>query len=298
MQNYHSLTDWQVEINLLNNAATEREIITEGLHLLREVERRQIFAKAGYPSLYEYAVKFLRYSKGDAYRKIEAMKLLKEMPEVEDKIASGELCLTVVAQAQTFFKKSKSVSKEMKREVLKNLEKKSSREAERELMKLAPELAIKPQEKLKPVSPTLNELKAYFTDEQLEKLEKAKAKMKASSWAELIMKWADQTLNEPPVKASSPALGKTVRDSNKTITPKTKRFILNRDKAQCTYVSPDGTRCEAKAHLQVDHIIPASLGGDNSAQNLRALCRAHNVLAATKVYGVQKMREFVPSLRR
>src|SRR5271154_5269619 len=89
----------------------EREITTRVLHHLREVERRRLFTELGYPSLFSYVVGDLHHSEACAYRRIAAMRLLKELPEIEKKIESGELSLSVISQAQTFFRHEAKLEK-------------------------------------------------------------------------------------------------------------------------------------------------------------------------------------------
>lgn len=73
------------------------------LHVLREIERRRAYAEKGYPSLFEFCTEYLRYKKGAAYRRIMALRTLKELPEIEDKVREGSLCLTTLSQLQTHF---------------------------------------------------------------------------------------------------------------------------------------------------------------------------------------------------
>jgi len=78
---------------------SERDVLVKILHHLREIERRRLFCDLGYRSLFDYAVSELRYSEGQASRRIQAMRLIKDIPEVEAKIATGELSLSNVHQA-------------------------------------------------------------------------------------------------------------------------------------------------------------------------------------------------------
>ena len=73
--------------------------------------------------------------------------------------------------------------------------------------------------------------------------------------------------------------------------------VLARDEHRCAFVAPDGTRCEARTALEIDHVIPWSLGGKTEPSNLRTACRAHNLLYARKCYG-DKHVDMMIELRR
>ena len=61
---------------------------------------------------------------------------------------------------------------------------------------------------------------------------------------------------------------------------------------------PDGTRCGSTVGLQLDHIYPVGLGGNNSESNVRILCRVHNLLEAKRVYGQELMEHYIkPKVR-
>src|SRR4051812_43014645 len=85
-------------------ARREREILSEILEHLREIDRRKLFSAFGYKSLFEYAVKEFSYSEDQAYRRINAMRLLKELPEVEKKISDGSISLSALSVATSLFK--------------------------------------------------------------------------------------------------------------------------------------------------------------------------------------------------
>ena len=58
--------------------------------------------------------------------------------------------------------------------------------------------------------------------------------------------------------------------------------VFVRDNGQCSFVAADGTRCQCKKGLQVDHVVPFAAGGTHQPSNLRLLCGAHNRLAAER----------------
>ncbi|RIL08355.1 MAG: HNH endonuclease, partial [Proteobacteria bacterium] len=67
--------------------------------------------------------------------------------------------------------------------------------------------------------------------------------------------------------------------------PNLRALVLGRDNYQCSFVSEGGTRCACRSDLEVDHIIPAALGGKTEPENLRTLCAAHNRYEAGRVLG-------------
>lgn len=63
--------------------------------------------------------------------------------------------------------------------------------------------------------------------------------------------------------------------------------VYARDGGCCSYVSMSGRRCEGRAFIALDHIHPVALGGGNSPENLRNLCRLHHKLVTREVFGTQ-----------
>ncbi len=114
----------------------EREVLTNLLHHFREIERRRLFCDYKYESLREMLVKHFGYSDDEAYRRISAMWLLKDIPEVEEKITNGELSLSHLSLAQSFFRKEAKIqkveiSKEDKLGLLTEISEQTIREAQR-----------------------------------------------------------------------------------------------------------------------------------------------------------------------
>ncbi len=194
------LDDQSLELKTKNLVSQERDITVQILHCLHEINRRRYFAKRGYPSLFEYAVKELKYSESQAHRRISAMRLIQELPEVEQKLADGYLTLATVAQAQTFFRqetKTTGVARnsEQKRELLTKLEGQSKRTVEKTLIELCPKI-IQTKETLKPIADKLYELKIVLTESQQQKLERLKELKSQNSTAEILDWMMDLALNK------------------------------------------------------------------------------------------------------
>jgi 5-methylcytosine-specific restriction endonuclease McrA len=69
-------------------------------------------------------------------------------------------------------------------------------------------------------------------------------------------------------------------------------FIFIRDGGQCAFVAPDGTRCQGRKGLQVDHIVPVANDGPIDMANLRLLCGGHNRLMAERIMGKHVMQPY------
>lgn len=64
-----------------------------------------------------------------------------------------------------------------------------------------------------------------------------------------------------------------------------RRGVYLRDRGRCTYVAPDGRRCEARRFLQFDHIRLRADGGEFTVDNIRLRCGPHNRLESERVLG-------------
>jgi len=84
---------------------------------------------------------------------------------------------------------------------------------------------------------------------------------------------------------TKPTRPSTILNSKNIPTPKIitrhipsaiRRAVLQRDDFSCSYIAADGTRCNCRSHLHIDHVKPFSLGGRHTVGNLRVFCAAHN----------------------
>jgi len=92
--NLQHLSDESLDQQTFESVKAETESTLRVLHHLREVDKRRLFSKLQFRSLLDYAENRLGYPYDQAWRRIEAMRLLREMPEIETKIADGTLNLT------------------------------------------------------------------------------------------------------------------------------------------------------------------------------------------------------------
>lgn len=80
---------------------------------LQNVYDTRLFAKLGHSSLHKYLIKELGYSESAAFRRVQALKLVKEIPSTKKLIEEGALNLSGITQLQTMLKgKTTEVKKE------------------------------------------------------------------------------------------------------------------------------------------------------------------------------------------
>lgn len=199
----------------------ERELLTSILHHLREIERRRLFSVLGYKSLFDFTVRKLGYSEDQAYRRINAMKMLKEIPELEEKINSGKLSLMHISVAQNFFRQEEKLSKEAqaiveastpvlsegqglskeeKLQILETIENTSIRQAERITLSLSSASYQAKPDRIKSVTQDQIEIRFQASVELQKKIERLKGllahKHPEISLGELFEKLCDLGISE------------------------------------------------------------------------------------------------------
>ena len=85
-------------------------------------------------------------------------------------------------------------------------------------------------------------------------------------------------INTPPPSSSLKTLARYVPAEQK-------HQVYQRDKGHCAFIDHRGRPCLSTTTLQVDHVIPVALNGSNEIQNLRLLCREHNVFESIRMMG-------------
>lgn len=170
------LSDGQLIFDTKEAIKAEREATSIVVKYFREIYSRQLYLKLACTSLFHFATQELGYCEGSAQSRINAMKLVIDLPEVEKKIESGELSLTAASNLQSFFQMAKSSKKTYspaeKLEVAAACYSKSTREVKIELASRNP--SVDWVETIKPVSKDRFELKFTITDVLEEKVRKLK----------------------------------------------------------------------------------------------------------------------------
>ncbi len=288
--------DYTLHDETLKLVKEERRLTGLVIENLQKIQEANLHLKMGYSSLFEYAVKALGYSESCAYRRTSAVKMARVLPEIKEKLNSGELNLTNLSMAQSFFSRGKiEVAKQ--KEVLEKIEHCSKSETEKILVREFGVKALPPKREL--VQSTTGDealLHVRLQQETLKKLDRLKNlrahKNSKMSYADLIDDMCEYMLKKldpsertvhgqhtrnTDLSAKPGAVGVARSPNPRYIPPMIKRQIWRRELGQCSYIDvKSGKRCESRHLLQYDHIQPVCCGGEATEQNLRLLCHAHH----------------------
>jgi len=163
-------------------AKKEKEATLALLEYLLEVDLRRLYATKAHSSLFDYIVKDLGLSEPAAAERVNAVRLMQEVPAVKTHLEEGRLSLTTASQIEKFIKTENKVRQKSDRMEVREKNNlidacfdQSKREVEKTLLaKQSDEARVLTREKIKPISRDRVELKLSISFETFQKLEKLK----------------------------------------------------------------------------------------------------------------------------
>jgi 5-methylcytosine-specific restriction endonuclease McrA len=331
----HHQSDRELLSNVTNLVGSHREITAKLVEYLAAIEDRRLHLKAGFPSLFAFCVRELGLGETEAFRRIVAARLGRRFPVVYSLLASGKVHLSALELLREWLTDENhlelfaAVAGKTKREVEELLAARFPRpDAPARILKIprsgptcsAPQplpasgFELRPRgsseqrqdqrPRVEPLSADRYRVEFTASAELREKLERCRdllSHAKPSRDLGVVIERAVDVLladleKKRLARTKRPSRdGATAKTNAARITNATRRQVYERDGLHCTYVSPDGRRCDARAFLELDHAEPKALGGSNEAENLRVRCRAHNQLWAEEAFGrehVERRRHF------
>lgn len=239
----------------------ERQTTAKVLEYLSEIDRRRLWLREGYSSLFDFCVRYLNYSENEAARRIQSARCVERIPEVKPLLESNSLSLTGVSLIAPF------VTRENAPKLLAEVEGKSRRDIEKVLHREFPE--SRPQEEFLKI-PLDEEMKQLLAGAEIEFSEKDRVAV--------IKRALRRALPKGRQRKSR------VVSHTRYVPAAIRREVKAREGQQCAYRSKSGVRCNQTAHLQIDHVRPWAKGG--SSLDPRVLCRAHNLMLGERAFGI------------
>lgn len=274
--NLKILSDSELHLGTKKSVLEEKASTIKVLKFIEEIHRRKLFIDLGHSTLMKYMVHDLGYTEAESWTRIQAMKLMTEVPGIEDKIGQGTMSLSNAALLKDALRKNEKVepagfsfiepvAKPSKEEIIS----KALDNSELPVRKFKGLLNLETKEK-----------KIILNQRVLKKMEKILGSM---SEVELIESLLDEKLKTLELSKSTRTSQK--QSSNSRYIPMhVQRTIFTRANHQCEHNNGSGHRCKERRNLQMDHIKPYALGGENSVENMRILCSGHNHARSFKTF--------------
>lgn len=259
----------EIHYSLLKLVKEERRISAEVLDHLLEINERCLYLKMGHDSLLKYCVRELKYSEAAAYRRIKAMRLIKEVKGAREKYLSQKINLTQLCKAHSVFEEARKEEKayikpERKLELLTLIENKSSFESENILR-----AELKMPEKRRVIRVEVDE--DVYQDWIKLKGRLAHKDLTSNGVLAFAINAATREITGQETFSSRRSKAKPLRKNSRYIPIRLRHKLLRKANFKCSY-----PKCESTYALEVDHIKPIKLGGKTTEDNLRVLCRNHN----------------------
>jgi 5-methylcytosine-specific restriction endonuclease McrA len=282
--------------------------------------------------MFDFCVRHLRMTEGEAYRRILAARLSTRFPVILDLLASGAVHLSALQLL------GDRLTDENHAELLQAASGKTKREVEQMLAARFPkpdvpttirklpdrrtdasrasnqtpvpeQIPVPAQRRahahLEPLSRARYRLQLTVSESLRDKLELARDLMSHANPTRDLEPLLGRALDLLIGDLEKKKLARTQRPRkselpdratrSRRVPAAARRDTFERDGLQCTYVSPSGRRCTSRAFLELDHVDPRGRGGSNDAGNLRVRCSTHNQLWAEQSYGrnhVDRARHF------
>lgn len=236
----------------------EKQSTSQVLEYLSEIDKRRLWMKEGFSSLYDFCIRSLNNSEGETHRRIQACRLTSKVEEIKPLLEAGTLSLTTISLLSPYLNIANA------KDILPKVINQPTRQIEKVLAEIFPERAQK-----------VEVFKVEIDAELKELLEKAKTLASEKDSTKLLKKVLYQYFRERKTRTSE------VKRHTRYVPKRIAKEVMNRDNYQCTFISPKGIRCNQRAHLQIDHVQAWAKGGSSlDVNNLRCLCRAHNLYLA------------------
>jgi len=286
------LSDQQLLENMEAFVEDERFRMHSFISWLGEADRRKALSRGGYTSTFDYCVRRLKLSADEAYRRITAARAAVLRPQILHAIADGHLTLSAVSRIAPFVRRSDAP------EIITGAQDKTARELDEMLAPLRPEPEKRDLVRIIAVAPSgqglaasTPKLRASFSFQgsmtllaALDRIrELLSHKCPKGGYDELLLEVTKDYLERHDPQKGLPGRLAPVRGGS-SIAAGVRRAVWGRDAARCSYKAGE-VRCETRRFLELDHIKPRALGGEDTVENLRLLCRAHNDSERLRVLG-------------
>nr|WP_295902901.1 HNH endonuclease signature motif containing protein [uncultured Bdellovibrio sp.] len=279
-----NLNKFELDQRIKSLVAKERELLHEILLTIKEIDQRRLYLEYGFANLFLYLVEGVGYSAGSAQRRIDAARLLIEVPTLGEKIQSGEVKLHQVSLIQkaardVYKTTQKKVTAEEKQELLEQITSKNFQESQKEVASFFDLPVIEATTQVIQANESIR-LSLTISKELADKIQQAQALLSHTISSNDIVDYleyvTDRVIKQKTSVRPRPQEEVTATMEVKPFSARTRKTVINKDKC-CQYKDPStGKQCGNRWFLQVDHKQSRWANGKSTVANAQVLCSQHN----------------------
>jgi 5-methylcytosine-specific restriction endonuclease McrA len=312
-------------------ASIEHASTMKLLHFISDLERRKSYLDLGYSSVFDYCVRKIGYSRSAAGRRIQAARCARRYPEVFGMLRAREVSFGIAALIEPILTDDNKDSilervrgashREVERVVSEYRPPVALRDRLQYVQVPSPEptnidttllerhFARGAPDAWQDRVPTVEKVFVQFLadEEFLRVFEEVRPlfshgdeKTFADVMKAVLIEYRDRHSPQARHARRVAKKGEESPDSRRRewnpesrhIPDDVRDEVIARDQGQCAFIAANGTRCQCRKGLQIDHVRPYAAGGRHDPSNLRLLCGAHNRLAAERTLGKHVMQPF------
>ncbi|HET7224727.1 MAG TPA: hypothetical protein VFK69_03345 [Candidatus Eisenbacteria bacterium] len=304
MRAYHleQLTDADLTQALHQVVGAERTATAAVLAHIAEFDARRLYAPAGYACMRDYCVGRLHLSEGAAYRRITVARAGRLFPLLFDAMADGRIHLSAVAVLSPHLSERnvaelvELATHRSKAEVEELIAARFPRSESMALVckvapstpralfpgrvavtasssSLVPGRVNEPAPRVAPVAAQRFVIQVTVSQQTHAKLEHLRELLSHALPGGELAEVLDYALSTTITQVEKRKFGATdqprapLQSANpRHIPAHVRRAVHARDGGRCTFVADDGHRCEARRHLEFDHIEPLARGAAAGAR--------------------------------
>lgn len=216
------ISDVTLDKSLKSLVSKEREVLTSILQHIEEVDRRKLYLKMAYPSLFDYLTKHIGYANGSAQRRIDAARLNREVPDVISSIQAGKVNLAQIALMQKAIRQvqietKNTVTSALKQKLFTDIKEKSIIESEI-LINKSLDIQIKESTRVAYQQNEAVRVEITFSKEQWDKIVRLREILSNSlphgSWDQVFEYLADKVIEQKDFAKTKVARDKLYKNKN------------------------------------------------------------------------------------
>ncbi len=261
-----------------SNAIHFRKSHSKLLETLIRVDRHKIYKQFDYPNLHEYCTRWLGLTGAEAYSFGGVAQKAQEIPEMKTMIDEGKIHISNARRVVSV------ITPENKDIWLEKAAALSQHELRRAVVTEKPELEQKAR--IKPITGTRSRLELGIAVDLEVKLKKVCDLLSQKRQRDVSLEEALEFMTNGFLEKYDP-----VKKAERNLCPDTRQVIVRpgrfvaaqvthevnaRDRRECQFRYPDGSRCGQRRWVEVHHLRPVAEGGMGITGNLVTLCSAHH----------------------